>query len=190
MSTPKMASFASGDKINFDFDIKVMKNLLQTIHSEDLIHRQPSEAQRSAYAETVSELEEKLTETENLLSKRHRCGWRMKRFLSCHDELYEQVVMLKSELHSVYSNLQNNAMYVIENLKNGSLEKRADDCSPQIDVQEPSPERSLASKKSESSSSQRSQGLWMKGKASVAGMAGERERSENEEMKDTENVDI
>jgi hypothetical protein len=105
-----MTSIASGDKINFDFDIKVMKTLLETIHSGDLIHRQPSEAQRSAYADTVSALEAKVAEIEALLCKRRRCGRRMMRFLTCRDELYEHVVMLKSELNSVYSNLQNNAM--------------------------------------------------------------------------------
>lgn len=105
-----MTSIASGDKINFDFDIKVMKDLLHTIHSEDLIHRQPSEAQRTAYEDTVTSLEEKVAETERLLAKRRRCGRRMKRFLTCRDELYDQVVMLKSALNSVYSDLQNNAM--------------------------------------------------------------------------------
>jgi len=105
-----MTSIASGDKINFDFDIKVMKDLLHTIHSEDLIHRQPSEAQRTAYEDTVTSLEEKVGETEGLLAKRRRCGRRMKRFLTCRDELYDQVVMLMSALNSVYSDLQNNAM--------------------------------------------------------------------------------
>lgn len=105
-----MTSIASGDKINFDFDIKVMKNLLHNIHSEDLIHRQPSEAQRTAYADTVTNLEEKVAETESLLAKRRRCGRKVKRLFTCRDELYNQVVMLKSALNSVYSDLQNNAM--------------------------------------------------------------------------------
>jgi hypothetical protein len=109
-TSSNMTSIASGDKINFDFDIKVMKDLLHTIHSEDLIHRQPSEAQRTAYANTVTNLEEKVVQAEGLLAKRRGCGRRMKRFLNCHDELYDQVVLLKSALNSVYSDLQNNAM--------------------------------------------------------------------------------
>jgi hypothetical protein len=105
-----MTSISSGDKINFDFDIKVMKDLLHTIHSGDLIHRQPSEAQRTAYANTVTNLEEKVAQAEGLLAKRRGCGRRIKQLLNCRDELYDQVVMLKSALNSVYSDLQNNAM--------------------------------------------------------------------------------
>jgi hypothetical protein len=98
-----------GDKINFDLDIHVMRSLLHTIHSTDLIHRQPTEAQRSSYADTVSILEHRITKIEEHLRKRKSVGRRLERFLTCRDKDYERFVVLQSELNRVYSVLTLNA---------------------------------------------------------------------------------
>jgi hypothetical protein len=112
---PKMASSTNPqtagneDKINFVFDISIMKSMLHTIHSSDLIHRQPTEARRSAYADTVSLLEHKVSKIEEVLKKRKCVGKRLQRILTCKDRDYDKFVALKNELREVYSDLMNNA---------------------------------------------------------------------------------
>jgi hypothetical protein len=97
------------DKINFVLDIHVMRSLLHTIHSTDLIHRQPTAAQRSSYADTVSSLEHRISKIEEHLKKRKSVGRRLERWLTCRDRDYERFVVLQSELNRVYSVLMVNA---------------------------------------------------------------------------------
>ena len=73
-SQPPTAPTTEGDKIDFVLDIHVMRSLLHTIHSTDLIHRQPNKAQRSSYADKVSLLEQRITKIEEHLKKR-KLGW-------------------------------------------------------------------------------------------------------------------
>ena len=98
-----------GDKINFVLDIHVMRSLLHSIYSTDLIHRQPNEAQRSSYADKVSLLEQRITKIEEHLKKRNSVGRRLERLLTCRDKDYERFVALQSELNTVYSRLLLNA---------------------------------------------------------------------------------
>jgi len=98
-----------GDKINFVLDIHVMRSLLHSIYSTDLIHRQPTEAKRSSYADKVSLLEQRITKIEEHLKKRNSVGRRLERLLTCRDKDYERFVALQSELNTVYSLLMLNA---------------------------------------------------------------------------------
>jgi hypothetical protein len=98
-----------GDKINFVFDIHVMRSLLHTIYSTDLIHRQPTKEERSSSADTVSLLEQRITKIEKHLKNRNSVGRRLERFLTCRDRDYERFVALQSELNTVYSLLLLNA---------------------------------------------------------------------------------
>jgi hypothetical protein len=100
---------SEGDKINFVLDIHVMRSLLHTIHSTDLIHRQPTEAQRASYADTVSTLEYRISKIEEHLKKRKSVGRRLERWLTCRDRDYERFVALQRELNRVYSVLMLNA---------------------------------------------------------------------------------
>jgi uncharacterized protein YicC (UPF0701 family) len=90
-------------KINFDLDIQLMRSLLHTIHSTDLIHRQPTAAQRSLYADDISHLEHQISKMEEQLKKRKSVGRRLERWLTCRDREYERFVALQSELNRVYS---------------------------------------------------------------------------------------
>jgi hypothetical protein len=108
-SQPPVIPPTEGDKINFVLDIHVMRSLLHTIYSTDLIHRQPNKAQRSSYADKVSLLEQRITKIEEHLKKRKSLGRRLERFLTCRDRDYERFVALQSELNRVYSELMINA---------------------------------------------------------------------------------
>jgi hypothetical protein len=110
MASPSNASVSSPQEtINYTFDIYIMKSILHTIHSSDLIHRQPTEAQRTAFASTVSLLSRQLTKTEEELQKRDWCGKRLQRFLTCRDKDFVNFVKLKDEVREVYSELLLNA---------------------------------------------------------------------------------
>jgi hypothetical protein len=108
-SQPPVIPPTEGDKINFVLDIHVMRSLLHTIYSTDLIRRQPNEAQRSSYADKVSLLEQRITKIEEHLKKRKTISRRLEKFLTCRDKDYERFVALQSELNSVYSRLLLNA---------------------------------------------------------------------------------
>jgi hypothetical protein len=110
MASPSNTSVSSPQEtINYTFDIYIMKSILHTIHSNDLIHRQPTEAERTAFASAVSLLSRQLTKTEEELQKRDSCGKRLQRFLTCKDKDFVNFVKLKGEVREVYSELLLNA---------------------------------------------------------------------------------
>ncbi|KAE9369153.1 hypothetical protein N431DRAFT_469083 [Stipitochalara longipes BDJ] len=152
------------DKINFSFDIRIIKSILHSIHSTDLIHRQPTEEQRAASADAISLLEQRLTKTEHELEKRESCGKRLQRLFTCRDKDYTDFVELSCELREMYSALLLNA-------------------TPTPPLQAQTPESSIRSSNSRSSSDP---GLWMKGsdKANEWGKKIEEERGDDEQIED------